>query len=176
MRFPGQRYDSVSGMSYNYFRDYDAATGRYVESDPLGLLGGLSGYPYVNSRPHVRSDEKGLMDIFPPIFCAKYPLLCKEITECAMNYFDCKKRICRAGNLIYHPICDNAACSESDTCNVINFKEGLAKACVIGRVLIKWVCFSESQDDNHDQQIKWAYLKWRGCRNLQEQRGCLNCR
>jgi RHS repeat-associated protein len=33
MRFPGQRYDAVSGMNYNYFRDYDAVTGRYVESD-----------------------------------------------------------------------------------------------------------------------------------------------
>ena len=37
MRFPGQRYDSATGMSYNYFRDYEAATGRYGESDPIGL-------------------------------------------------------------------------------------------------------------------------------------------
>ncbi len=38
MRFPGQQYDSAAGLNYNYFRDYDAATGRYVESDTIGLM------------------------------------------------------------------------------------------------------------------------------------------
>ncbi|MDF5946520.1 RHS repeat-associated core domain-containing protein [Pseudomonas aeruginosa] len=36
MRFPGQFYDAESGLHYNYFRDYDPETGRYVESDPIG--------------------------------------------------------------------------------------------------------------------------------------------
>ena len=35
MRFPGQRYDAVSGLNYNYYRDYDLSTGRYVQSDPI---------------------------------------------------------------------------------------------------------------------------------------------
>ena len=37
LRFPGQYYDAESGLHYNYFRDYDPQTGRYVESDPIGL-------------------------------------------------------------------------------------------------------------------------------------------
>ena len=37
LRFPGQRYDAVSGFNYNYFRDYDSGAGRYVPSDPSGL-------------------------------------------------------------------------------------------------------------------------------------------
>ncbi|MFO2207069.1 RHS repeat-associated core domain-containing protein, partial [Pseudomonas aeruginosa] len=41
LRFPGQYYDAESGLHYNYFRDYDPETGRYVESDPIGLTGGL---------------------------------------------------------------------------------------------------------------------------------------
>ena len=36
-RFPGQIYDSHAGLNQNYFRDYDPAIGRYVESDPIGL-------------------------------------------------------------------------------------------------------------------------------------------
>ena len=38
----GQQYDSVTGTHYNLFRDYDPAVGGYVQSDPLGLLGGWS--------------------------------------------------------------------------------------------------------------------------------------
>jgi RHS repeat-associated protein len=60
MRFPGQRYDSASGFNYNYFRDYDPATGRYVQSDPIGLAGGVSTYGYVGGNPTVRIDSKGL--------------------------------------------------------------------------------------------------------------------
>ncbi|KGE51450.1 RHS repeat-associated core domain-containing protein, partial [Xanthomonas axonopodis] len=51
MRFPGQRFDAASGLNQNYFRDYEAATGRYGQSDPIGLEGGLSSYAYVSSRP-----------------------------------------------------------------------------------------------------------------------------
>ena len=47
LRFPGQAYDSESGLNYNYFRDYDSTTGRYGESDPMGLFGGISTYAYV---------------------------------------------------------------------------------------------------------------------------------
>jgi RHS repeat-associated protein len=60
MRFPGQRYDAVSGLNYNYLRDYETENGRYVESDPIGLNGGISTYSYVNGMPLVKSDRFGL--------------------------------------------------------------------------------------------------------------------
>jgi len=60
LRYPGQRYDSATGLHYNYFRDYDPATGRYVESDPIGLGGGLSTFSYVGNNPMGAVDPNGL--------------------------------------------------------------------------------------------------------------------
>ena len=60
LRFPGQYYDSESGLHYNYFRDYDPQTGRYVESDPIGLNGGLNTFGYVEGNPVNLSDPLGL--------------------------------------------------------------------------------------------------------------------
>ena len=61
MRFPGQRYDESSGLHYNYFRSYDASTGRYIESDPIGLQGSISTYGYVDGNPLRWSDPLGLV-------------------------------------------------------------------------------------------------------------------
>jgi RHS repeat-associated protein len=61
MRFPGQRYDSASGLNYNYFRDYEPGTGRYSQSDPIGLEGGVSTYSYANGSPLVYADPEGLI-------------------------------------------------------------------------------------------------------------------
>lgn len=59
LRFPGQQYDGVTGLHYNYFRDYDASTGRYVESDPIGLDGGINTYSYVGMQPTMLDDPTG---------------------------------------------------------------------------------------------------------------------
>lgn len=60
LRFPGQLHDPASGLNYNYFRDYDPETGRYVQSDPIGLRGGLNTYGYVMGNPVMYSDTFGL--------------------------------------------------------------------------------------------------------------------
>jgi RHS repeat-associated protein len=60
LRFPGQYFDKETNLNYNYFRDYDPSTGRYIESDPIGLAGGINTYAYVNENPLVYRDSKGL--------------------------------------------------------------------------------------------------------------------
>ncbi len=59
LRFPGQYYDAETGTNYNYFRDYDPQIGRYTESDPIGIWGGLNTYTYVANDPLIHIDPTG---------------------------------------------------------------------------------------------------------------------
>jgi RHS repeat-associated protein len=58
-RQPGHYYDAETGLHYNRFRYYDPALGRYLESDPIGVSGGLNLYAYTRN-PLKEVDLRGL--------------------------------------------------------------------------------------------------------------------
>lgn len=79
-RFPGQYRDKETGTNYNYFRDYDPSLGRYVQSDPIGLLGGINTYGYVMGNPLWYFDSFGL--------AKSKPTICPKGTDCIEPPFD----------------------------------------------------------------------------------------
>ncbi len=79
LRFPGQQATDASGLFYNYQREYDPSVGRYSQSDPIGLRGGVQTYAYTNSRPVDFIDPIGFLRYHAWVK-AKYPATTEYIS------------------------------------------------------------------------------------------------
>ena len=61
LRFPGQYFDTETGLHYNWFRYYAPGVGRYLRKDPIGLRGGINLFTYAHNGPLQYLDPKGLI-------------------------------------------------------------------------------------------------------------------
>ena len=60
LRYPGQYFDTDTNLHYNYFRDYEPQTGRYIQSDPIGIAADINTYQYALANPLIAIDPNGL--------------------------------------------------------------------------------------------------------------------
>ena len=81
VRFPGQYADGESGLSYNYSRDYDPRLGRYIQSDSIGLRGGLNTFGYANQNPMMFIDPLGTLPAAALCASGVYPTIGKFIVD-----------------------------------------------------------------------------------------------
>lgn len=100
LRFPGQYYMPETGLHYNYFRDYDPQTGRYLESDPIGLQGGsYSTYSYVQSNPISLVDPTGQQAaVAAPVIGGILALGCAITPSCAQAASDALSNVLNSTN------------------------------------------------------------------------------
>ena len=97
--YTGREWDKETGLYYYRARYYDPMDGRFIQKDPIGFMGGINLYGYVQNNPVNWTDPSGLASIRPPLPPKKpgdgcgdektdcivpdlYPGACKAHDEC----------------------------------------------------------------------------------------------
>ncbi|MFV8784428.1 RHS repeat domain-containing protein [Microbulbifer sp. SA54] len=99
LRFPGQYFDVESGLHWNLFRDYSPGLGRYIQTDPIGLKGGLNSFAYTANNPVALIDPTGEVVWVPIVVVGvRVALLGWKAYK---NYKKAKKHRIRTCKMIY---------------------------------------------------------------------------
>ena len=150
---------------YNYFRDYDPSIGRYIESDPIGLDGGMNTFGYVQGNPLGLIDPTGEAAASIARACARYPTICGSLLYCYASPTKCKELLCKASSAIsrYKPLCNQPGCGPAGAPNTNTMAMTMACTCFVNRVFEKYVCRGGKSDKGHDEQIDGAREKCEDC-------------
>lgn len=187
-RFPGQTYDSESGLQYNINRDYSSILGRYVESDPIGLRGmDFSTFGYAGGDPVSNVDPKGTQTIIqtpdgpivlpPPIPWQTIGQIGQTIDQQIGQTLNPPDTMQPPGNCTpdqhkrlkdrVDNICGAAkACTCTDTPEELIAKIGMHSRCISARRLIMEVCFAGG-DPIHEDQIQERLAAIYNCQQFQ---------
>jgi RHS repeat-associated protein len=177
-RFQGQQFDEETGLHYNYFRDYDPATGRYLQPDPIGLGGGINLYRYANANPIIYSDHNGLWPRPGFGFCELFPSLCNGSPpapppgERIQPPGDCSTE--EYNTLIYQKDewCDKPRrCHWRNSCDYNRERLNNAQQCMLARWRIMSKCF-KGGDVRHYKEIRNVINDISSCYHAMDQRGC----
>jgi RHS repeat-associated protein len=100
LRFPGQVYDSETGLHNNGFRDYWPFIGRYIESDPIGIAGGVGTYTYAGNDPVNAIDPLGLDPKVRSDALSDIPVGGQQYAQAAMTWCVAGPAGCGAGVVV----------------------------------------------------------------------------
>jgi RHS repeat-associated protein len=125
LRLPGQYFDRETKLHYNYFRDYDPGAGRYAQSDPVGLRGGVNTYIYADNNPLKYDDFYGLASTprrGAPPKPPKEPPSGSADKRMRDLLDDVEKGSGQLNNPFAHFICVEALCRRTDSCGRVYFE------------------------------------------------------
>ncbi|NYE28233.1 RHS repeat-associated protein [Rhodanobacter sp. K2T2] len=175
LRFPGQYYDAETGTNYNMYRNYEPTTGRYLQSDPIGLNGGISTFDYAENNPLMYTDAAGLLVAPSPLNTALERALITDaagggpedpigdaiavgvfVGSLAITELSQSDIVQRAlDRKAYSTVCKSSVPPSGDKCKDAEANLERLKKCVAMRQSFreKWGASYSDGQPGHDQQI-----------------------
>ncbi|MFT0214110.1 RHS repeat-associated core domain-containing protein, partial [Pseudomonas sp. F1_0610] len=120
LRYPGQYFDAETGTHYNYYRDYNPRVGRYSQSDPIGLGGGINHYGYAGGNALRYRDPEGRVVWFAPLLMMAARATASFIIDIIIISYAVDSKLSSSPILITEGIqteCGNVQCADDISAN-----------------------------------------------------------